>query len=153
MDITAKDQMAGPIEKQLFRKTRMVETLNLLTKGKGIPEESKSALNEILALLSLDIDITLILDHIENRIEANLEKLDKGDTVLSVGFESGIEFKLLRVAAMKISAAETPNSSSQLISTLETSCNKLVEDTSFGNWAEATPVDKPKSQSNIRKLS
>ena len=159
------DKLTGPVSRQLSRRNSIIETLNILKSEGKIPEEGNEALNDIMELLNLDIDITDVLDHLENRIELNLDRLDKGDTVANAlaGVESDIEFKLLQVAAMKRAAdntgditSETTNSASRLKNTLDLIPGYISDDDEsyeIKDYSRELSVINSDSQSNIKELN
>ena len=92
-----------PVQKQLVRRASIAETLTQFQSEGRIPPESSGALQDIMSLLDLEVDINDVLEYLEKRIEVNIDRLEQGDNVVNAlaGIESDIEFKLLQVEAMR----------------------------------------------------
>ena len=92
-----------PVQKQLVRRASIAETLTQFQSEGRIPPESSGALQDIMSLLDLEVDINDVLEYLEKRIEVNIDRLERGDNVVNAlaGIESDIEFKLLQVEAMR----------------------------------------------------
>ena len=102
-NIYDKVEIVRPVEKQLVRRASIAETLTQFQTEGRIPPESSGALQDIMSLLDLEVDINEVLEYLEKRIEVNIDRLEQGDNVVNAlaGIESDIEFKLLQVQAMR----------------------------------------------------
>ena len=85
-----------------FRRKSIVSTITKLKESGKVPEHDAIA-DEIVEIMNLDVDVSGLLDFLENRIEINMDKIDCGDTVVNAlaGVENNIEFKFLQVEALR----------------------------------------------------
>ena len=82
------------------KRNSLVECLSNLDDTDNLAKDFSNP--DILDLLNLDLDASDVLEFLEDRIEVNLDKLEKGNTIVNslAGAENDISFKRLQVESM-----------------------------------------------------